>query len=163
MRLPGDQLLKKTGTLKSPVLMLGFITGILLTGVMAGALVAANRMPHFERWALERNALSFGAFFLVMLIPVLRFRRAPRRLFACGMVGWTIFLLGYLMAGTMYTQLFRVLRTPFEVLVDGALAYGLLAAGMWIYGMVVAARHHHHQRHLQEAAAARSNMYRAGR
>jgi hypothetical protein len=161
MRLPGEQLLNKTGTVKSRVLMLGLITGILLTSVMTGALIAANRMPQFERWALERNAVSFGVFFLVMLIPVLRFRRAPPRLFACGMVGWTIFLLGYLMAERMFTQLFRVLRTPFEVLVDGALAYGLLAAGMWIYGMVVAARHH--ERHLQQDAVARGNVFRAGR
>jgi hypothetical protein len=163
MRLPGDQLLEKTGRIRSPVLMLGLITGVLLTSVMTGALIAANRMPQFERWALERNAACFGLFFLVMLIPVLRFRRAPRRLFACGIVAWTIFLLGYLMAGTIFTQLFRVLRTPFEVLVDGALAYGLLAAAMWIYGMVIAVRHHHRERHLQKDAEARSNLFRAGR
>jgi hypothetical protein len=66
------------------------------------------------------------------------------------------------MAGAIYMQLFRVLRTPFEVLADGALAYGLLAAGMWIYGMVVAARHHR-QRHLQQVAEAPSNVFRAAR
>jgi hypothetical protein len=87
MRLPGDHLLKKTGTPKSPVLVLGFINGILLTGVMAGALTAANRAPQFEARALERNALGLGVFFLVVLISVLRFRRSPQWLFACGIAG----------------------------------------------------------------------------
>ncbi len=160
MKLPGEDLLQAAGAPREPVLIVGALTGILLSGVMAGALFAANRMPQFEHWALERNALSIGVFSLVMMIPVFRFRRAPRKLLACGMLAWTIFLLSYLAAGILFTQLYRVLRTPFEVLVDGALAYGLLAAGMWISGMIFLARRHHHRRRSSEP---RPHAIRAGR
>ena len=68
--------------LKESGLRTGVVTGVLLNVVMVAALVAANRIPWLDARALERNAVSEGVFFLVVLIPVFRFFRSPRKLFS---------------------------------------------------------------------------------
>jgi uncharacterized membrane protein YdjX (TVP38/TMEM64 family) len=63
-------------------LITGLYMGSLLIIVMLGALVAANRIPGLERYALERNAASYSLFVLFMLIPVFRFLNRPLQMFA---------------------------------------------------------------------------------
>ena len=87
--------------------------GSLLIIVMLGALVAANRIPGLERYALERNAASYSLFVLFMLIPVFRFLNRPLQMFASAMIGWGIFVVAYDIAGMVFRDLFQVLRTPF--------------------------------------------------
>jgi hypothetical protein len=53
-----------------------------------GALVAANRIPGLEQYALERNAISYSMFVLFMLIPVFRFLKRPLQLFVSAMIAW---------------------------------------------------------------------------
>ena len=125
----------------SPALRAGIFTGSLLVLVMIGSLIAANRFPWLENHALERNAASYGLFVLFMLIPVARFWNQPARMFASGMLAWVMFFVAYDVAGMFFTNLFRILRTPFEALVEGTLIYGFLAVVSWVSSMALHARH----------------------
>lgn len=125
-----------------PAVWMGLYTGALLIVVMLGALVAANRFPVLEPYAFERNA-AFGALFvLIMLLPVLRFLNRPRQMFAAAMIGWVLFAGVYNLAGLYFRDLFNVLRTPFQALIEGTAVYGVLAGVSWVVGMLLHARHH---------------------
>ena len=125
-----------------PAISTGLYTGALLMIVMLGALVAANRIPGLDKYALERNGASYSLFALFMMIPVLRFLKRPLQLFGSAVIGWTIFVLGYDFAGMYFPNLFQVLRTPFQVLIEGAIFYGVCAVGSWMGEMALHARHH---------------------
>lgn len=114
----------------------GIFTGILLIVVMLAALVAANRIPSLERYALERNAISYTLFVLLMLAPVCRFRKSSISMFLSGMLAWVIFVAAYDLAGMAFHDLFQVLRTPFELLIEGTIVYGVLAVASWVTRMV---------------------------
>jgi len=140
--VPADQ--------RSPAIHTGVYTGVLLSIVMVGALFVANRLPWLESRALERNAACYSLFVLIMLIPVARFLNRPLQMFTSAMIGWVIFVLCYYAAGLYFRDLFQVLRTPFEALVEGAVVYGVCAVGSWVGGMVLHARTHpilHRRRH----------------
>ncbi|HTR48718.1 MAG TPA: hypothetical protein VMM16_15150 [Verrucomicrobiae bacterium] len=124
-----------------PALRVGIYTGALLVIVMLGALVAANRIPALEHYALERNAVSCTLFVLLMLIPILRFWRQPLRMFTSAMIGWTIFVVAYDIAGMVFRSLFESVRhTPFLALTEGAVVYGVCSVVAWVGGMVIQAR-----------------------
>ncbi|HKS68173.1 MAG TPA: hypothetical protein VJR26_13115 [Candidatus Acidoferrales bacterium] len=125
-----------------PALVTGLYSGSLLVIVMLGSLVAANRVPGLERYALERNAASYSLFVLFMLIPVFRFLDRPGKLFASAMIGWMLFILAYDIAGMVFHSLFEALRTPFQAMVEGAVIYGVIAVGSWVGGMILEARRH---------------------
>jgi hypothetical protein len=125
-----------------PAIWTGFYTGALLTIVMLGALVAANRIPGLEKYALERNGASYSLFALFMMVPVLRFLKRPLQLFGSAMIGWVIFTLAYDFTGMYFPNLFQVLRTPFQLLIEGAIFYGVCAVGSWVGEMALHARHH---------------------
>jgi hypothetical protein len=124
----------------SPAIWTGVYTGALLTVVMIGSLVAANRIPELERYAFERNAASYSLFVILMLIPVCRFLNSPLQMFVSSMIAWVIFLAAYDMAGFYFHNLFMVLRTPFQALIEGAIAYGVSAAALWVISMIAHAR-----------------------
>jgi len=121
----------------------GLYTGALLIIVTLGALVAANRIPGLEQYAIERNAVSYSMFVLFMLVPVFRFLKRPLQLFISAMVGWVMFVVAYDIEGMVFSNLFYALRhTPFKALVEGALVYGVVAAGSWVGAMCFQVRHH---------------------
>jgi hypothetical protein len=157
MNVLRHHLMNFAASLRSPVLVMGLLDGAALAAVMLVSLLVANRIPQLEPWTIERNAVCEGVFLLTMLLPILVFRSEPRRLFACGMIAWFVFTLSYWMAGIYFVQLFDSLqRTPFSALMDGAVAYGVIAALAWVSGMawharhhpVVSARHHSVHRHI---------------
>jgi phosphotransferase system glucose/maltose/N-acetylglucosamine-specific IIC component len=118
----------------------GIFTGALLIVVMLAALVAANRAPAFEAFALERNAISYTLFVLLMLAPVCRFRKNSVQMFLSGMLGWVLFVAAYDIAGMVFHDLFQVLRPPFELLIEGMIVYGVLAVASWVARMISHAR-----------------------
>jgi len=126
----------------SPALWTGVYLGALLNIVMIAALVAANRFPSLEPYALERNAASCGLFVLFLLIPVIRFAKRPAQMFAAGFIGWVLFVAGYRLAGFYFPNLFQVLRTPFEALMEGCVLYGVAAVIFWVAGMIFEVRRH---------------------
>jgi hypothetical protein len=118
----------------------GICLGALLNVVMIGALVAANRVPKLEPYALERNAASYGLFILLLLIPIIRFLKRPVQMFTAGVIGWSLFVVGYDFAGLYFHNLFALLRTPLEALVEGCVVYGVAAVISWVAGMMFHAR-----------------------
>ncbi|HEV2206954.1 MAG TPA: hypothetical protein VGR36_10460 [Candidatus Acidoferrales bacterium] len=134
----GAQAAKDSGG--HPVLLTGLYTGCLLVIVMFGSLVAANRMPGLEQYALERNATFYSMFVLCMFVPIFRFLDRPVKLFATGISAWLMFIVAYEVAGMIFVNLFVVLRTPLQALMEGAAVYGVVAAGSWVGGMVFEAR-----------------------
>lgn len=118
----------------------GLYTGISLVVVALGALVAANRIPALERYALERNAASYGLFIAVMLYPVCRFPHRPKQMIVAALTGWAMFVAGYNFAGWYFQSLFQVLRTPLEAFAEGMAFYGVCAVAMWVGAMLVRAR-----------------------
>lgn len=125
-----------------PTLRVGVYTGALLIVTMLGGLVTANRIPGLERYALERNAIFYTLFVLLMLVPVCRFLNQPQRMLTASMIGWVLFVGAYDLAGLYFHSLFDVLRTPFQALVEGAVVYGVFAGGSWVAGMLFHARRH---------------------
>jgi len=120
----------------------GVRTAGLLIAIMIGALVTANRIPALEAYALERNAVFFSLFVLVSLVPIIRFLKHPRQMFVSAMVGWVLFAGAYDLTGHFFRNLFEVLRTPFELLVEGAVVYGVCAVSSWVLEMLHHARRH---------------------
>jgi len=126
-----------------PALWAGVYTGALLILTMLGALVAANRVPMLEPYALERNAISYTLFVMFMLLPIVRFFGQPLKMFGSAMIGWVMFVAAYDITGMVFRNLFGSLRhDPFLALVEGAVLYGVCAVGSWVLGMVLHARHH---------------------
>ncbi|MGB0035685.1 MAG: hypothetical protein WBP79_09445 [Candidatus Acidiferrales bacterium] len=126
----------------APALWTGLYTGMLLMMVMIGSLVAANRIPALERYALERNACAYSFFVLFTMIPVLRFLNRPLQMFTSAMIGWVMFVIAYDFAGIYFHNIFQILRTPFQALIEGAVVYGVVAVGSWVVGMILHARRH---------------------
>jgi hypothetical protein len=120
---------------------MGVYTGALLVIVMMGALVAANRIPALERYALERNAISYSLFMLFMLLPVVRFWNSPMKMFGAAMIAWTLFVVAYDVAGMVFQNLFDSVRhTPLVALSEGTVVYGVLSVLSWVSGMILHAR-----------------------
>ena len=117
----------------------GVYGGALLIIAMLGALVAANRISALEKYALERNAACYTLFVLLMLVPVVRFLTRPLKMFGAAMVGWVMFVAAYDLTAFYFRNLFQVLRTPFQALIEGAVVYGIFAVGSWVCRMLVQA------------------------
>jgi hypothetical protein len=124
-----------------PALMTGVYVGALLILVMSAALAAANRVPALERYALERNAASYGTFVILLLIPVVRFLKRPLHLFVSAIVAWVLFVGAYNIAGFYFRDLFDM-RTPFQALIEGGVLYGVIAVTIWVMRMALYARRH---------------------
>jgi hypothetical protein len=141
--LPSSVLKDALDTKLRPALIAGCYTGAMLTVAMLGALVLANRVPALEPYAFERNAGASALFGMLMLIPVVRFLNRPRKMFVASMISWTILTAAYDFAGLYFHNLFNALqRTPFEVLIEGTIAYGVLAVAVWVGAMILHALRH---------------------
>ena len=126
-----------------PALIAGCYTGAALTVAMLGALVVANRIPSLEGYAFERNAVSYALFVMLMLVPVLRFITRPVRMFVASTTAWVLLTAAYDFAGLYFRDLFAALhRTPFEVLAEGAVVYGIVAVAAWVCATILHARRH---------------------
>ncbi len=133
-------------------LRVGIIVGVHLTVVMVAAILVANRMPYLEPVADLRNWIARGAFLFFMLIPMAWFVRSPVKMLASGICAWAIFCASYAMMGLFFTNLhLRLGKSPFQVLILGAMTYGVAAAASWVAGMVLSLRQ-------QPIAASRRRM-----
>jgi hypothetical protein len=137
-----SQLRAKRSALRIAIVA-GCYIGAMLTVTMLGALVLANRVPSLEGYAFERNAACSALFGMLMLLPVLRFLNRPVRMFISSMTAWLILTVAYDFAGIYFRNLFSALqRTPFEVLIEGTIVYGVVAVAAWVFAMILHARRH---------------------
>src|SRR6202167_1285418 len=126
----------------SRVVRVGLYTGALLTIVMIGSLIAANRLSWLDNRALERNGASYGLFLAIMLIPIFRFLNRPLKMFYSAMLAWGIFVVAYDIAGMFFHSLFQALRSPFDAFLEGAVVYGVCAVGSWVGPMILLTPEH---------------------
>src|SRR5690348_18196156 len=85
-----------------PAVVAGWYTGAMLSIVMLGAVVVANRIPALEPYAFERNAASYALFGILMAVPVFRFITRPARMFISAMIAWLLLTVAYDFAGLYF-------------------------------------------------------------
>lgn len=128
--LPGSRWL---GWLRIPWLRVGILTGAYLAAVMVAAVLVANRVPALEPHAFLRNAASAALFGLVMLVPVVKFRAEPVRMWAAAAGALFLFAVAYWVMGFFFSTLHVRLRvTPMHAFILGAGGYGFLAVFIWV-------------------------------
>jgi hypothetical protein len=129
--LPGSRWLE---WLRIPWLRLGVLTGVYLAVVMVAAVLAANRVPWLEPYAVLRNSASAAVFGLVMLVPILKFRHEPVSLWLAAATALLLFALAYWMMGFFFSTLHVRLRvTPLHAFILGAGGYGFVAVAVWVW------------------------------
>jgi hypothetical protein len=148
-RLPGQRWFQR---LRNPIVRVGVQVGVYLSIVMVAAVLLANRSPWLEGYANARNWAARIVFVLVAAIPILVFCRSAKRLFAAGILAWSLATLTYIVLGFIFEFLYVRLRTPGPFFMLGATVYGVAAIVSWVAEMMLAARDHH----LKVLAAARA-------
>jgi hypothetical protein len=128
--------------LRNASLRIGILTGVYLSCVFVSWLFVANRVPELESFAGVRNLAAGAAVILLMLIPVLRFRREPVRMFVSGLTAWTLLTLTYI-AMEMYFSLLESRMGAFHVFMLGAASYGFVAVFHWVFLLCAEARQRH--------------------
>ena len=109
----------------------GVFVGVALSLVFTAWLFVANRMPTFEKFALERNVMAATAFGILALVPILRFLRLPGHLLASGLIAWTILTLSYRGLCIHFAALSERYSAP-QVFILGVLVYMIFATLSWI-------------------------------
>lgn len=138
--IPGSHLFR---WVRNVTLRVGVITGVFLTAVMLTSVLVATRLPFLEPFADLRNGISYAAFTLIALIPLMCFLRAPLKMFASAMCGWAMLSVSYVVMGFFFANLHtRLGKTPFHIFILGAAVYGVAAVALWVTGMVASLREH---------------------
>jgi hypothetical protein len=135
--LPGSHLL---AWMRNDTLRFGTLTGLYLGAVLFVSLLLANRVPFLEPYADARNAVCIGAFTLVVILPLWRFRHQPVRMFTSAILAWAIFSVLYAAAGLPFERLHLRFPGPFHAFFLGASLYGFAAVARWVMEMLHAAR-----------------------
>jgi len=129
-------------SLRNASLRSGVLTGVYLSCVFVAWLYVANRVRELESFAGIRNLAAGTVVILLMLIPVLRFRREPARMFVSGLTAWTLLTLTYI-AMEMNFSLLQSRMGGFHIFMLGAITYGFVAVFHWVFLLCAEARHRH--------------------
>lgn len=117
----------------------GVLTGIYLSCVLVVWLEIANRVRELENFAGARNFIAAAAFVAIAMIPVVRFRHQPGRLFLAGLTAWTLLTLTYVLAEINF-KLLESRMGFFHIFILGVVCYGFMAVVDWVFLMCAAAR-----------------------
>jgi hypothetical protein len=117
--------------LQNAAARVGIYTGVALALVFTTWLVVANRVPEFEKFALERNVVAATAFGILALVPILRFLRLPGHLLASSLIAWTILTLTYRGLCIHFAALSERYSAP-QIFILGVLVYMIFATLSWI-------------------------------
>ena len=109
----------------------GIYTGVCLSLLFSVWLVAANRVPFLETFAMERNVAAVVALCFFACLPILRFYRSPGELLISGLLGWSILTLAFRLLCLVFVLLDEKYGT-FQVFVLGAVVYLIAATLSWI-------------------------------
>ena len=127
----------RTGSLRNPAFSLGVLLGICFSGVGLGWLVLANRVPHLDQFASERNLALAVVFALLGLVPACRFMKSPGRSFLSGITAWSIVTAMYFLAEVVFPRLATRL-SAFHLFALGCVVFGFLAALAWVMNLAIA-------------------------
>lgn len=125
--------------LRYPALRTGLLVGVGLAGVAVAWLLVANRVPSFDRFALDRNFAAVAAVALLMLIPGCLFLRSPGAMFLSGIVAWTVLTVAYRLMELIFQGLAEHMGA-FHLFMLGGLVVGLVAALDWVAHLLWLAR-----------------------
>jgi hypothetical protein len=117
----------------------GVFLGICFSAVGLTWLLLANRVPHLDQFAGERNLVLAVAFALLGIVPTFRFMKSPGRSFLCGVTGWAMLTVIYSVAELVFPRLATRL-SAFHLFVLGCMVFGLLAALAWVVNLVILCR-----------------------
>jgi hypothetical protein len=101
-----------------------------LSSVLVAWQVVANRAWQPEPFAGIRNVAAGGSALVVMLIPVLRFRLEPVRMFVAGLTAWTLRTLLY-MGMELRFSLLDSRMGAVHIFTLGGITYDFLAVFHW--------------------------------
>lgn len=125
----------RRGSVRNPALSLGVLLGICFSGIGLVWLLIANRMPHFDPFASQRNLALAIAFVMLGLVPTCRFMKSPGRSFLSGITAWSILTGVYSIAEFVFPRLATRLGA-FHLLILGCVVFGLLAASAWVINLI---------------------------
>jgi len=128
--------------LRNETLRSGVLAGIYISCVFISWLELANRVRELEPFAGARNFIAAALLVAILLIPAWRYRREPARLFASGLVAWTLLTVTYLLA-EIFFKLLESRMGFLHVFVLGAVSYGVVAVLDWVLLMCAEARQQH--------------------
>jgi len=109
----------------------GIYVGVFLSVAFSGWVIAANRVPFLDRFALARNLAAVALLGLLALIPILRFWRLPGNLLASSLIGWLIFSVAYRIVCMGFPAL-EERYSAVQVFVLGAVVYMLVVTVSWL-------------------------------
>jgi hypothetical protein len=121
---------------RDPALSVGVFLGICFSLVGVIWLLLANRVPHFDQFAGERNVALAVAFALLGIVPTCRFMKSPVRSFVSGITAWAILTTIYSIAELVFPRLATRL-SAFHLFVLGCIVFGLLATLAWVVKLVL--------------------------
>jgi hypothetical protein len=129
----------RSGPVRNPAFGLGVFLGVCFSGVGLAWLLLANRMPHLDQFASERNLALAIVFGLLGLVPACRFMKSPGRSFLSGVTAWTIVTAMYFLAELVFPRLATRL-SAFHLFALGCVVFGFLAALAWVMNLVIMLR-----------------------
>jgi hypothetical protein len=124
---------------KNVAVRMGVYIGVCLSLILSIWIFVANRLPFFERFALERNLAAAVVLGLLAVTPVIRFLRSPGNLLASTLIAWLIFSLAYRLL-CIYFELLGAKYSAFQIFMLGFMVYMILATLSWIGTLVWRAR-----------------------
>jgi hypothetical protein len=133
----------RSGSLRNQALSLGVLLGICFSGAGLGWLLLANRVPHLDQFASERNLALAVVFALLGLVPACRFMKSPGRSFLSGITAWSIVTAMYFLAELVFPRLATRL-SAFHLFALGCVVFGFLAALAWVMNLVITLRQVQH-------------------
>lgn len=136
--LPGAQWLL---WLRNATLRLGVLCGLYLSIMLTAWLFFANRVAWAANFSTIHKPVAAALMGLAALIPVMRYLKAPVRLFTAGIISWAVLSLAYMGLGLYFHRLHTRMGT-FHLFMLGAIAYGVAAVVAWVAALVFAAREH---------------------
>lgn len=129
----------RSGSLRNSAFSLGVLLGVCFSGIGLAWLLLANRMPHLDQFAFERNLALAIAFGLLGLVPTCRFTKSPRQSFLSALTAWAILTLAYSVTELGFPRLATRL-SAFHLFILGCVVFGLLAALAWVLNLVIMLR-----------------------
>lgn len=129
----------RSGSLRNSAVSLGVLLGVCFSGIGLAWLLLANRMPHLDQFASERNVALAIAFVTLGFVPTCRFMKSPGRSFLSGITAWAILTLTYSLTELPFPRLATRL-SAFHLFVLGCMVFGLLAALAWVMNLVIMLR-----------------------
>lgn len=114
---------------------LGVRLGVGFSVIGLAWLLLANRVPHLDQFASERNLALAVMFALLGFVPTCRFVKSPGRSFLSGITAWTILSVTYFVMELFFSRLAMRLSS-FHLFVLGCMVFGFLAVLSWVVNLV---------------------------